>query len=116
MKIERVQHWLAQLAARGTAATDLEREAGDIVTWLFGVDGAVALADTAAWSTVRDECYSEERDGHRWWSTSPSELCLMLSDDDQEAADQVAGALRYLSTRGVLQIHPQHSFLVRWPE
>ena len=116
MKNERIQHWLAQLAGKSAAATDLEREAGEIVTWLFSVDGAVALADTAAWSIVRDECYAEERDGHWWWSTSPSELCLMLSDDDQDTADQVASALRYLSTRGVLQIHPQHAFLVRWPE
>lgn len=91
-------------------------EAGAIVTWLFSADGPVALADAAAWELVTSECYSEERDGHTWYRTHPTDIPLQLEDWERDAAVKVSQALRYLAARGVLASHPSKADLVRWPE
>ncbi|CAN5436077.1 hypothetical protein BH10PSE18_BH10PSE18_18730 [soil metagenome] len=115
MTNERIQQWLSALV-RTESASALEREAGEIISWLCSSGGAIALADEAAWDVVYAVCDCEEKDGHDWWRVEVTNPGLLLSDIDRLGAEELARAVRYLSMRRFFVAHPSDARLVRCPE
>ncbi|OYZ03465.1 MAG: hypothetical protein B7Y42_00360 [Polaromonas sp. 28-63-22] len=112
MNNERIQRWLADQAQLGSA-TAAELEAGEIIVFFAGPDGAIGIADEAAWELVCSECLAEEKDGHIWYRTHPLEMELALDDEDDRISALISSALRYLSRRQLLVCHPDSASLVR---
>lgn len=112
MNNERIQRWLAEKAKLGSA-TAAEIEADEIIRFFAGPDGAIGIADEAAWELVCSECPIVETDGHIWHRTHPSEMELALDAVDEQIADDISSMLRYLSRRQRLVCHPDRASLVR---
>lgn len=110
MTNNQIQHWLAT-AARSTDPAVIEAHA--IISYLAGPDGAIGIADAAAWELVSSECYTEGLDGHMWWRTHPIDMLLPLDEEEERIATQIATSLRYLGNRQLLIIHPNQPSLVR---
>ena len=110
MNNDRIQHWLASASASKDPAVS---EAHAIISYLAGPDGAIGIADRAAWEMVTCECYSEGLDGHMWFRTHPTEMSFSFDDEEAEINAQVSSALRYLAHRDLLIIHPDHASWVR---
>jgi len=117
MNNERLQGFLTAVAS--TSARNLAPStvvADTIIRWMLSPDGPVAIADAAAWELITSECYAEQLDGHTWWRTHPAEIPMQLEQWERDTAASIEQALRYLSVRGVLMVHPSSPSLVRWPE
>lgn len=91
-------------------ATAHGSEAAAVLRALAAADGAIAIADLAAWELVASECgtFRDEWQG-LWWDTDLGHLV----DEDSEMRRQVSAALRYLHARGITQAHQQRPHLVR---
>ena len=112
MNNKRIQRWLHK-HGRQSNSTTAEFEANEIIRFFSGPDGAIGIADEAAWALVCRECWSEEKDGHTWYRTHPTELELALDSEDERIADCISTMLRYLSRRQLLVSHPDSASLVR---
>jgi hypothetical protein len=114
MTNDRIQKWLAGFSNRSRRSqavpTKHEIEANEIIRFLAGPDGALQLADDAAWELIAGECRARECDGHVWWETGSQQLALDL---EPETLASLSAAIRYLHARGLTIVHPKHAGLVR---
>lgn len=109
MTNDRIQAWLAR-AAQQPAATQLETEAREILSFLAGHGGAVQLADDAAWEQVASECAAVALDDSTWWNTS---LDVLQAELEPEDVFTISRALCYLHVRGLTTCHASRPELVR---
>ena len=110
MTNNQISHWLAACAGSTDPAVI---EAHAIISYLAGPDGAIGIADAAAWELISCECYTGGLDGEMWWRTHPDEIDLFQTEEEESIAGQVATALRYLGRRQLLKFHPHHPTFVR---
>jgi hypothetical protein len=87
-------------------------EADQIIRWLAGPDGAVGIADDAAWELICMACDCYEDGGHLWYETHP--LYLMLGIENEDTSNAVSRAVRYLAARGLLVANRKQTSLVRY--
>jgi hypothetical protein len=112
MNAQRIQSLLAALNARIEDPL-LSCQAHALLSELCAPDGAVGIADEAAFELLGSECYSEQLDGVTWYHIDNTSILLLLGTEAEEVADLMARTVRYLSRRELLEAHPENSNLVR---
>jgi hypothetical protein len=113
MNAKRIQELLSALSVHVEAPL-LACQAHALLSELCAPDGAVGIADQAAYELIQSECVSETFNGVSWYYTHSTDLELILSDDDGETAQQIGRAIRYLSRRELLMSHQTNSNLITW--
>jgi hypothetical protein len=111
MTNDRIQKWLAWSASGRLMDVSLWHESIHIVRWMLDPDGPIGIADEAAWELIQCECECCEDAGHWWYETHPR--FLMFARDEEEVAQAISRAVRYLAGRGLLMAHPQSASMVR---
>jgi hypothetical protein len=111
MTNDRLQKWLVQSALRLPWLDAPAKEADEIIRWLAGPDGAIGIADDAAWELISTECSCFTDAGYLWFETHPSSLAL--SEDEEDIKRAISRAMHYLAERGLLVAHPKSAGSVR---
>jgi hypothetical protein len=113
MNTKRIQDLLAALNAHVVAPL-LACQAHALLSELCAPDGAIGIADQAAYELIQSECVSETFNDVTWYYIHSTDMALILSEDEGETAQQIGRAVRYLSRRELLKAHPTNSCLVTW--
>ncbi len=71
---------------------------------------AMQIADAAARTDIECHCVQMSMGNATWYDTA-----TFPDDDDTDACDYVATAVRYLRLRGLILVHPTQPALVRFP-
>lgn len=110
MNVDRITEVLAALAAnRGNA---LCFSAHALLSELCGPDGALAIADEAAFELLGSECLSETLDGVTWYHIERTSILANLDAEDDHTIELMARTVRYLARRQLLVAHPSNTHLV----
>jgi hypothetical protein len=112
MNARRIQDLLAALNAQ-TECPLLSCQAHALLSELCAPDGAIGIADEAAFELLGSECIVEQLDGVTWYHIDNTRIYLPLDQDDEELRDLMARTVRYLGRRELLEAHPENPKLVR---
>lgn len=112
MNAKRIQDLLAALNARVEDPL-LSCQAHALLSELCGPDGAIGIADEAAFELLGFECHTEQLDGVTWYHIDQQSILLDLGTETEEEAELMARTVRYLGRRQLLQAHPDNPNLVR---
>lgn len=106
---------IARYSTRGDLGHILRTMFGDTEVSLFRIssDLAYVFADAIE---IADECARSDIECNCGLTPTTAPGYYDSTDHDPEDTDNIIQALRYLDARGLVERHPQHVHLVRFPK